>query len=142
MEEERFRYQRMSDFVKSLGEEWFLFKYEDMVSKKFNDLNKYLDFQIEEGAGIAQSTGKAKVVRKKGIGDWRYWFTEEDVELFKPAYLSYMELSDYDCNDWAVSKNPVIQPDYSSMYMKSLPRMAAIDVIRHYKKRWIKRLTK
>jgi len=142
VEGERFRYERMSDFVKSFGEEWFLFKYEDMVSKKLHGLNEYLGFQVEEDVEIAQSTGKAKVVRKKGTGDWRHWFTEEDVELFKPAYLSYMELIDYDCNDWTLSKNPVIEPEYSSMYMQSLPRMAPFDVIWHYKKRLVKRLTK
>ena len=135
LEEERFRYERMSDFVKSLGEDWFLFKYEEMVSKKFDDLNNYLDFQIKEGAGIAQSTGKVKVVRKKGIGDWRHWFTEEDVELFKSAYLSYMELIDYDCNDWVLNPNPVIEPEYSSMYMSSLPKRKPLDLIRHLKQR-------
>ncbi len=139
VEEERFRYERMSDFVKSLGDEWFLFKYEEMVGKNFNGLNGYLGFQVGEDAEIAQSTGKAKVVRKKATGDWRQWFTEEDVELFKPAYLSYMELIGYDCNDWALSKKPVIEPEYSSMYMQSLPRMAPFDVIRHYKERLVNR---
>ena len=31
VEEERVRYTRMRDFVKSLGREWFFFTYEDMV---------------------------------------------------------------------------------------------------------------
>jgi hypothetical protein len=142
VEEERFRYQRMTDFVKSLGEEWFLYRYEDMVSKKLNGLNEYLGFQVEEDAEISQSTGKAKVVRKKGTGDWRNWFTEEDVELFKPAYLPYMEALGYDCDDWALSPDPAIEPEYSSMYMKSLPKRKPLDWIRHVKHRTGRRLSK
>jgi hypothetical protein len=137
--EEKIRYQNMGDFVKGLGEDWYLFTYESMVGKNFDSLNNYLGFQVEEDVEVPKSTGKAKVVRKKAVGDWRHWFTEEDVELLKPAYLSYMELIGYDCNDWALSKKPVIEPEYSSMYMQSLPRRAPLDVIRHYRERLVKR---
>ena len=130
IEEERNRYQNMCQFVKTLGDDWILFKYEEMVAKDFDLLNSYLGFKIESDAEVPVSTGKAKVVRKKAAGDWRHWFVEEDVELFKPAYLSYMELIGYDCNDWSVNPNPVIEPRYSSEYMRNLPRRKWIDSIR------------
>jgi hypothetical protein len=130
IEEERNRYQNMCEFVKTLGGDWFLFKYEDMVAKNFALLNSYLGFNIEREAEVPVSTGKAKVVRKKAAGDWRHWFTEEDVELFKPVYLPYMELIGYDCNDWSLSPNPVIEPRYSSEYMRKLPRRKWLDSIR------------
>lgn len=130
IEEERNRYQNMCEFVKTLGGGWFLFKYEDMVAKNLDPLNSYLGFNIERDAEVPVSTGKAKVVRKKAAGDWRHWFTEEDVELFKPAYLPYMELIGYDCNDWSLSPNPVIEPQYSSEYMRKLPRRKWLDSIR------------
>jgi len=133
VEEERIRYQNMGDFVKSLGEDWYLFTYEDMVGKSFGALNEYLGFQVEEAAEVPTSTGKAKVVRKKATGDWRHWFSEEDVEVFKPTYLPYMELIGYDCDDWALSPNPVIEPEFSSMYMQSLPRMKTLDSLRSFK---------
>ena len=120
VEEERVRYQRMGDFVKGLGEDWFLFTYEDMVGKKYDVLNTYLGFKVEQDAEIPTSTKKAKVVRKKSTGDWRHWFTEDDVEHFKPAYTSYMEVIGYDCQDWTLSSEPVIEPEYSSMYMQRL----------------------
>jgi hypothetical protein len=120
IEQERVRYQRMGDFVKSLGEDWFLFTFEDMVGTKYDALNTYLGFSVEEDAEIPTSTGKAKVVRKKSTGDWRHWFTEEDVEYFKPAYTPYMEVIGYDCQDWTLSPEPVIEPEYSSMYMQRL----------------------
>ena len=73
------------------------------------------------------------MVRKKAVGDWRHWFTEEDVDLFKPAYLPYMELIGYDCDDWALSEHPVIEPEYSSMYIQRLAQMKTINTIRRIK---------
>jgi len=127
IEKERVRYQRMCEFVNGLGSEWFLFNYEDMVSKKFDALNNYLGFMVQEDTEVPASTGKAKVVRKKSSGDWRHWFTEEDAALFKSAYLPYMELIGYDCKDWRVSSNPVIEPEFSSKYMQGLPARVGRD---------------
>jgi len=135
VEEELIRYQRMYDFVNDLGSEWFLFNYEDMVSKRFDALNNYLGFMVGEDTEVPKSTGKAKVVRKKASGDWRHWFTEEDVELYKSAYLPYMELTGCDCNDWRVSQSPVIEPEYSSMYMQSLPARVTRDAALKFKDR-------
>ena len=84
-------YQTTRDFVKSLGSEWFIFKYEDRISKNLNALHEYLGFKIDDDAQIPSTTKKKKVARKKAMGDWRHWFTEKDVELFKPALLPYME---------------------------------------------------
>ena len=133
--EEKIRYQNMCDFVKDLGEDWYLFTYENMVGNNFAGLNKYLGFKVEGDAEVPTSTGKAKVVRKKAVGDWRHWFTEEDVELFKPAYLAYMELVGYDCDDWVLSPDPVIEPKYSSEYMKGLLRRRPLDSLRKVKDR-------
>lgn len=142
VEEERLRYEQMYDFVKSLGPEWFLFKYEDMVHGHLEALNAYLGFKIEAYAEVPKSTGKAKVVRKKASGDWRHWFTEEDVALFKPAYLPYMELMGYDCEDWTPASSPCIEPAYSSTYMRNLPRRKTLDTVRHLKDLVVRRLSK
>jgi hypothetical protein len=141
LSEEKIRYQNMADFVKGLGEDWFLFKYEDMVGKNFKGLNDYLGFEVQEGAEVPESTGKAKVVRKKAIGDWRHWFIEEDVDLFKPPYLPYMELSGYDCYDWTLSEHPVIEPEYSSMYMQRLARIKTASSIRRIKDSLLQRFS-
>ena len=68
-------------------------------------------------------------MRKKASGDWRQWFTEQDVELFKPAYRDYMELIGYGLNDWEFDENPVIEPEYSSIYMQDLLRKATKNII-------------
>jgi hypothetical protein len=129
---ERHRYRQMCDFVKSLENDWLLFTYENMIAEKFDALNEYLGFNVQADAVVPSSSGKAKVVRKKATGDWRHWFTEEDVELLKPAYLPYMALMGYDCDDWTPSPNPLIEPQYASIYMQSLPRKAKRNVILRY----------
>ena len=138
VEIERLRYARMAEFVESLGGEWFLFKYEDMISGKYVELNQYLGFEVEKDGKVPEAYGK--VVRKQASGDWRHWFTEEDVEAFKSAYLPYMNIIGYDRNDWALNSNPVIEPQYSSVYMQSLPKRVFKDTVLRYKDRIVQRL--
>jgi hypothetical protein len=142
IEEERHRYEEMARFVRGLGSDWFLFRFEDMVAKKFDALNDYLGFEVEADANVPSASGKAKVIRKKSTGDWRQWFTEEDRELFRPAFLPYMELIGYDCDDWQPDPNPVIEPEFSSVYMKNLPRKATKNKILRYLDSTIRRLFK
>ena len=132
VEEEQVRYQEMVAFVKGLGSDWFLFTYEDMVAANFGQLNQYLGFTVKADGEVPKGTGKTKVVRKKATGDWRHWFTEEDVQLFKPAYTPYMDLIGYDSNDWALDPDPVIEPEFSSIYMQNLPKKATKNVILRY----------
>ncbi len=132
-DEERVRYEQMHDFSSGLGSGWFLFTYEDMLNKNFAALNDYLGFEVQDDTEVPDSTGKAKVVRKKASGDWRHWFTEEDVELFRSAYLPYMELMGYDCDDWELSSSPVIEPEYSSVYMQKLTERVPLDAARKLK---------
>jgi hypothetical protein len=140
--EERHRYQQMTKFIQELGSDWFLFTFEDMVAKKFDALNTYLGFEVQADAGVPSASGKAKVIRKKAAGDWRHWFTEEDVKIFKPPYLPYMELIGYDCNDWSTDPNPVIEPELSSVYMQNLPRRAAKNKLLRYIDPIIQKLVK
>jgi hypothetical protein len=140
VEDERLRYQRMSEFVNSQGDDWFLFKYEDMIDGNFDGLNDYLGFIVKNEAEVPKSTGKAKVVRKKAYGDWRNWFLEEDTEVFKLAYLPYMEAIGYDCKDWAVSAQPVIEPEFSSMYMERLVRENTSNPFRKLKEKLLRTL--
>ena len=142
VEEEAHRYQQMVKFVKSLGDDWFLFTFEDMVADKVDALNSYLGFEVQSDATVPSASGKAKVIRKRTTGDWRHWFTEEDVELFKPAFLPYMELIGYDTADWAVSPDPVIEPEFSSQYMQRLPREARRNIVLRFLDPVVQRLTK
>ena len=132
VQEETLRYQSMCEFVRDLGEDWFLFKYEDMVNKNAEPLNQYLGFDIQEETEVPKSTGKAKVVRKKSTGDWRHWFTEDDIEPAKTAYLPYMKALEYDCEDWTLEEHPVIEPRYSSDYMQRIARQNSMNKLRSF----------
>jgi hypothetical protein len=133
LDREKFRYQRMHDFVKNLGSEWFVFRYEDMIDQNFGALNKYLGFEIKDDAEIPLTIKKSKVARKKAYDDWRQWFTEEDVELYKPVYLPYMDIIGCDSNDWALNTEAVIAPEFSSLYVKGLIRKNTKNNIRNIK---------
>ncbi len=89
--------------------------------KNFEVLKEYLSFSVLADAEVPQSTGKAKVIRKKSTGDWRHWFTEESVKLLKHAYTPYMELIGYNFSDWDLNPNPVIGTRILiGLYAKSL----------------------
>ena len=128
VEDERRIYGRMCRFVKSLGRDWLVFKYEDMMDKNFEVLNAYLGFKVQEDRKVTKA--EKKVIRKKSKGDWRHWFTQEDVELFSPVYKPYMDLTGYDSNDWQLSPRQVIEPEYASIYMKRLSRRRVVDSLR------------
>ena len=61
-----------------------------------------------------------RVVRTKSYGHWRDWFTEEDVEIYKPLFKDYIEMMGYDMNDWKLNKNPSLSPDLGSEYMQKI----------------------
>lgn len=142
VEKERRRYHQLVEFVNDLASDWFVFTFEDMVAGKFDALNSYLGFEVQADAEVPSISGRAKVIRKKTTGDWRHWFTEKDVELFKSAYIQYMKFIGYNCDDWSLCPNPVIEPDYSSVYMQNLPRKAAKNKIYRYLNSAIQRFIK
>jgi hypothetical protein len=131
-EEERVRFARMAEFVKTLDTDWFFYKYEDMVSGRVAEINAYLGFPLKAEAEVPKGSGKEKVVRKKAFGDWRHWFTAEDVALLRPAYLPYMEAIGYDCGDWTLAAEPVIEPQFSSAYVRNLSSKGHANILKRF----------
>ena len=132
-EDERRTFEQIHGFVSSLGDDWCIFKYEDLVDNNFTELNNYLGFEIKAETNIDRAT--LKVARKKSTGDWRHWFTEEDVQLFRPAYNPYMDLIGYDSKNWDLHAKQVIEPEYASLYLKGLPRRRQLDSLQRFKKK-------
>lgn len=132
-EDERRTFAEMHDFVSSLGDDWFIFKYEDLLNNDFAKFNDYMGFTVKSEANIDDST--VKVARKKSSGDWRDWYTEEDVKLLRPAYSAYMDLIGYDSCDWDLNARQVIEPKYASLYLKGLPQRRRLDAIKKFKKK-------
>jgi hypothetical protein len=131
--DERRTFEQIHAFVSGLGDDWYLFKYEDLLDNNFAALNEYLGFEIKAATNIDNST--RKVARKKSSGDWRHWYTEEDVALFRPAYTPYMDLIGYDSSDWALHTRQSIEPEYASLYLKRLPRRRRLDSLQKFKQK-------
>ena len=131
--DERRTFEQIHAFVSSLGDDWCIFKYEDLLDNNFAALNEYLGFEIKAATNIDNST--RKVARKKSSGDWRHWYTEEDVALFRPAYTPYMDLIGYDSSDWALHTRQSIEPEYASLYLKRLPRRRRLDSLQKFKQK-------
>jgi len=125
--EEKTRCERMAEFLGDLDDSWYFFRFEDMVDGRYEGLNKYLGFEVGEDTEVPEATGKAKVIRKKQYGDWRHWFTEEDVAFYRAAYTPYLKAAGYDVNDWKLADPQVIEPEYSSQYMQKLPQRRTAD---------------
>jgi hypothetical protein len=119
---ERSKCQDMLDFVKGLGDDWFIYKYEDMIDKNFDRLNHYLGFEVKADAEIPETNRKSKVARQKAYGEWRNWFTREDADIFEPIYSPYLEYIGYDGDEWTPNPSPIIDPEVSSLYIQDLMR--------------------
>ena len=132
-EDERRTFDQIHNFVSGLGNDWCIFKYEDLVANNFAELSEYLGFEIKAATNIDKST--QKVARKKSTGDWRHWYTEEDVQLFRPLYTPYMDLIGYDSNDWNLHDKQVIEPEYASLYLRRLPRRRRLDSLQRFKEK-------
>jgi hypothetical protein len=53
-----------------------------------------------------------------------------------------MELIGYDLNDWVLDKNPVIEPEYSSVYIQNLARKATRNIVQRFVDSVVKRVKK
>lgn len=114
-------YDRFADTVSLLKtSDWCLFKYENVVSNHTKDLNKYLEFDISEDLSVVEKTAFARTARTKSYGNWRNWFTENDIAFFKPIFEKSLQNLGYDSSDWEINLEQKIESKTSSEYMKQL----------------------
>ncbi|MCB0190801.1 MAG: class I SAM-dependent methyltransferase [Anaerolineae bacterium] len=92
----------------------FTIKYEDFVDEKIDELKRYLEIPLAGSATV--DTMFDYVVRTKSYGNWRDWFLEEDVKIFKPILEDYIERHHYS-NDWRSNEQPHIQPEHCTHYI-------------------------
>jgi hypothetical protein len=95
----------------------FAFKYEDLIDEKLDGLAAYLGMDLK---GEARVTGDySRVERTKGYGNWRDWFVNSDIELFRPACREYMKTFGYG-DDWTLNATPVVRQEHASGYVRRL----------------------
>jgi hypothetical protein len=96
----------------------YLYKYEDFVTGKYFPLEQYLGMSL---TGAAEVPDVLKRVRRtKSYGDWRNWFTEEDVQVFKPLLSPWLGRYGYDADNWTLNQDPVIEREHCSEYFMCL----------------------
>lgn len=99
------------------SKDWFILKYEDFMDGKTEELSDYLGLAVslEE----SKDNRFAHVARSKGHGNWRRWFTSEDVEFYQPLYQWFLDKHGYG-DDWKLDGSPHLHASEGSEYMSNL----------------------
>lgn len=103
---------------KKLEDNFYILKYEDLMDGKTEGLNEYLGFEINRAVQVPEKLNR--VVRSKKYGNWRSWFTEEDVKFFRPLLEPYLEYFQYNSNDWELENVESLPSEKGSEYMENL----------------------
>lgn len=115
-----------------------LYKYEDFVSGKYDAIAQYLDLNITGTAEVPDNL--QRVNRTKGFGDWRNWFTDEDVQIYKPILSTWLKKYGFDSDDWKLNDHPTILPEHCSEYFMRLVNESRLKhnrksvALKHYEK--------
>lgn len=90
----------------------FLFKYESYIDEELAELETYLGLRLN----IASDVPQKRVIRSRAYGNWKDWFTPEDVAHYKMLFRDYM--SEFGYNDsWELNPNPKLDPALGSGYV-------------------------
>jgi hypothetical protein len=89
-------------------------RYEDFVDGRLADLQAYLGFPLQGADQV--SAEHDHVPRTRSYGNWKSWFTEEDIALFMPAFSSYIQHYGYDAS-WQLDPSPVIRSEHCTRYV-------------------------
>jgi hypothetical protein len=109
-----------------------VFYYKDYIDGNLSSLNEYLGFNIEADADVNKLKEKHSVkkstkhiARSKKYGNWKNWFTKEDVEVFRPIFQKQMNELGYK-DDWELNKVQKINPENGSQYIKRIVQTTEI----------------
>lgn len=105
----------------------FLFKYEDMIDQRLDQLKDYLGLALKETTCVPPEL--TRVTRTKNYGAWRHWFTADDVEYLGPIFQPFLDRY-YPETDWKLSKVPSIPAAHASLYIERIvnERRAAMNL--------------
>lgn len=95
-----------------------VYRYEQLVQSDFAPLECHLGIALPERINVPKTYNR--VIRTKGYGSWRDWFTPTDVDYIKPLVSTWLSRYDYDVNDWELNDTPSIAPEHCSVYFERL----------------------
>lgn len=105
----------------------FVCKYEDMIDGRLAGLEDYLGLRLSGDGSVPAELGR--VVRTKGYGNWRDWFTAGDAEALRPVLRPYLERY-YGGDGWELSARPSIPAEFGSGYVERIvnERRASVNL--------------
>jgi hypothetical protein len=71
----------------------------------------------------------ARILRRGTPGEWRHWFTPEDVDYFRPVFHPYLTWYGYE-EEWDLADQPCIRQATSTQYIEKwvrVDRRRAVD---------------
>ncbi len=113
-------FDAFASLVQTHRADWFVLKYEDFIDEKLDDLNNYLDLIVTSESSVPSELNR--VERSKKHGNWRNWFTEEDVHYYKPLLADKLAALGYDPDDWTLNQVDTLPASEGSAYMKRVYR--------------------
>jgi hypothetical protein len=118
----------LDDYIATMRD-GLVYQYERFVSGDYAPLERHLGMRL---AGAAKVPARMhRIERTRGYGDWRHWFTEEDIHYYRPAFAPWLARYGYDADDWALDSEPVIAREHcSGYYMRLVAEYRAKQVAR------------
>lgn len=92
-------------------------RYEDFILGETSNLERI--FAVPINVNIQIPPPRNRVIRTKGSGDWRNWFTREDTEQLKQR-LKCIAITPDDWDRWEPNSDPKINAAFSSRYISEL----------------------
>jgi len=89
-------------------------RYEDYIVEGMQGLSRLLSLQEQPANELPEKHGYGK--RRVTPGDWKNWFTQEDVAFFKPLLDPFLLDFDYS-DDWLINENPSIPARHSTDFV-------------------------
>jgi hypothetical protein len=103
-----------ADIPKDQG---IILTYENFVDARLEAVEQYLNRTLRGSSDVPKKL--SRVARTKAYGFWRDWFTAEDIDFYKPLFLSFMER--YGCDDdWTMNEPKRVDPSTCSEYVLRL----------------------
>jgi GT2 family glycosyltransferase len=99
----------------------FILKYEDYIDNNLAKLEEYLQLKITNEVEIPENY--MRITRSKKYGNWKNWFTSEDIAYFKPLMSNYLEQFGYS-QDWDLASEPRLDPETGSRYIEKIVKEA------------------
>ncbi len=114
--------KRLNDLVsfQRAFPECLVYRYEDLVEGRFDAVAGFLSLPAERMKPDVPATLR-RVVRSRRAGNWRDWFTPEDVAHYRPLFAPFMNHYGY-ADDWTLNAAPRIDPKEGSEYVLRLAR--------------------